>query len=1108
MKRKENILEQLQYEQLVQLSLVKYLVTQPKELCGLIKHIKKHKALFTACKKIMKINDKLVMLFTQHPTSDPWLQILFSQELTQEWQIEARQKYLALCDELAGVIGISAARIEKLHKSIAALTNLFDFRRACIELPETSIRDTMQSMKTDPEFQPVIGEIEQHLFVVMKFVPGKSINQVVGVTTPLIEAIYLRDITLVKSLAKSKADPCFQPQGAPQAALNLCLGSLQPEMIRYFSKLDAYKKKFKHMFFISVMDKKFMFVRLFVETGFYLDVTNATDYKVLQGSLVGLNAEMNALILPGCKISELDADQKVELIKLAAGNPDKSVLKLLLDQGIDINMLDAKGQYTALFHICIFVTETRDAIINMVENGANIEFISPASGSTPLVFASQYGREDSIRTLVELGANIHPRNNVGADALLQCVDNKLEDLAFELIQRGASIDRIYENGLTLCYLALQSGCVRVAKYLITNSKIDFNSRVAGFSYLHAATASKQVELLDLMLTKGIDLDQPNDAGLSPIRCAVELGANEIALRLIDAGAQVPQNTVAGLNFLSNVFRHCDLSVPRAILAKPDFDINTPDAYGYTAVTYCQILKGTDITIELFSGRQICQRSKRAYSPLVGAILDGADKLAVWLVEEAGMSVDHHCRSGHNPLYAAIYKGNLELVRFLLQHGAPILQVNGSAYTPLMQACSDGFDEIAELLIEAGAEVNQVSNGMISLDANYSAVYLSTLTQNSVIKNNQICALDLAARGQHHAVVDLLLHHGAILASSDPDVRAYIEERRMKSQIHNAYLQESQQVLAELFATSALAAGKPTPSELPPVESLPTKILRKLKAGLGDIPKNDLVLIAERLETSNDDVIAKEVERYRSKRDSLVQKIRVVERQLLASEDANTLHKRMPNTAKLHTATLSTLRGIHQKLCRLNSGVEDSNAPLLPSIPTSTQQPEAVLAPAICYPGGYKLQDFPGLHEVRRGDNICVIPCLDLLSNANNLTIKEAFERELVAPKLAREKESGLKGIEGYSCEVDINGETCLLPLGFELKISSSKARILFYCLEPIGPGPVIAIPAIFKAKGLHSAADKDKSRVYQAPPLADFLAIARKALLEEPVQEQLSLSIV
>lgn len=1110
MKSKANILNQSQYEQLVQLSLIKYFVTQPKELCGLIKLIKKHKALLATCKKIMAINRDLVMLFTQHASSGLWLEILLSNELKQDWQIEARQRYLFLCDKLADVVGIPAKKIEMLHKTRVDLKNLVDFRRACIERSDTDIRESMRSMKTDALYKFCMSELEQHLFPVIKFTPGKSIDQMIDVTTPLLEAIYLGDVKLVKSLVKSRANPCFQPHTTQLSGLHLCLSTLQPQLVRYFSKLDVYKQKFQYMFLDSIFEGKSIFVQFFVDTGFCLDAKKETDYIALRSSLSEHNAEFNAMLLPSCNIKELDADQKVELIKFAACNLDPSVLKQLLDQGIDINMLDAKGHYTALFHLCFFA-KVRDAIKNMVKNGANIEFISPRSGSTPLVFASEYGREDSVRTLVELGANIHHRNIVGADALLMCVEHQLEDLAFVLIEKGASIDRVYEKGLTLCYHALQKGCVRLAKYLIKNSKIDFNSQVNGFSYLHAAAVSKQVELIDLMLTKGIDINALNNDGLSPFFSACELGANENALRLIRAGAHVPQQTPRGLNFLSTVFRTCHLSVAQAILEKHSFDINLPDSYGLTAVACALTMVGDDAAINLFSGKQVRHLSQKAYSPLVIAILQGEDRFAQWLVETVKMSADHHCRSGFTPLYAAIYKGNFELVRWLLQQGVPILQINGSAYTPLMQACSDGFDEIVELLIEAGAEVNQVSEVINRTSDNSMSVQLTTLSKHSAVKNDQICALDLAARGNHHQVVELLLRHGAISTSKDSSVKAYIEHMRLISIRHNEYLQQAISTLAQLFESVEsvkLGCEAPSPAKIKPVETLSSRILKKLKAGLGNIPKNDLVLIAERLDTASDAVIAKEIEGYRSKRESLVQKIRLVEQALLSDEDADSLQKRMPNTAKLHIATLSTLRGIHQKLCRLNSGIEDSNAPLIADIPILLKTAEQALAPSISYPRGCKLQDFPLLHEVRRGSNIYVAPCLDLLTDGANLTAKAAFERELIAPKIARDNGAGLKGIEGYSCKVDINGESCVLPLGFELKITSSKSRILCYCLQPLGQGPTIVIPAVFKPKGLHSASDKDKTHVYQAPPLAEFLAVARKALVDKAEQEEFSLQVV
>lgn len=66
--------------------------------------------------------------------------------------------------------------------------------------------------------------------------------------------------------------------------------------------------------------------------------------------------------------------------------------------------------------------------------------------------------------------------------------------------------------------------------------------------------------------------------------------------------------------------------------------------------------------------------------------------------------------GSTPLILAAYYDQKDLVRLLLEQGAPVNEMDGSGNTALMGVCFKGYAEMARILIEAGADVN-ARNGM-------------------------------------------------------------------------------------------------------------------------------------------------------------------------------------------------------------------------------------------------------------------------------------------------------------------------------------------------------------------------------------------------------------
>jgi len=71
--------------------------------------------------------------------------------------------------------------------------------------------------------------------------------------------------------------------------------------------------------------------------------------------------------------------------------------------------------------------------------------------------------------------------------------------------------------------------------------------------------------------------------------------------------------------------------------------------------------------------------------------------------EASRDIDINTSLNHfnwKPLHVAAYRGNTNLVQYLVEQGADVTAINGSGYTPEMLAKSNNHDQIIELLTES------------------------------------------------------------------------------------------------------------------------------------------------------------------------------------------------------------------------------------------------------------------------------------------------------------------------------------------------------------------------------------------------------------------------
>lgn len=111
------------------------------------------------------------------------------------------------------------------------------------------------------------------------------------------------------------------------------------------------------------------------------------------------------------------------------------IIQLLLSYGADINAMDEHGQ-TSLYQAA--ADGNRELVEYLLDNGADIDL--SGDGMTPLIIASCYfdsNQLETVKLLVERGADIHAKDNEGQTALFYAEEYGIDDIASFLKEQGA-----------------------------------------------------------------------------------------------------------------------------------------------------------------------------------------------------------------------------------------------------------------------------------------------------------------------------------------------------------------------------------------------------------------------------------------------------------------------------------------------------------------------------------------------------------------------------------------------------------------------------------------------------------------------------------------------
>ncbi len=384
----------------------------------------------------------------------------------------------------------------------------------------------------------------------------------------------------------------------------------------------------------------------------------------------------------------VSADDSTAIADSAESQQRDVVLRLISNQ-VDVNEPQADGMTALHWSVEHDDLEVTQALLSA---GANPNAKNRYS-VTPLSLACTNGNTSIVAALLEKGAKVDAPLPGGETALMTASRTGIVECVRLLLEHGADPNARERKGQSAIMWAASEGHAEVVEELIKSGADANDTLPSGFSPLFFAVRAGKTSVVEQLLRHGVDVNQVLKApggskaprkGTSPLMVAVENGHFELALLLVDAGAD-PNDERSGYTVLHAL----------SWVRKPnrgDGEDGDPAPMTSGKVDSLQFAR------ELVArGARVNQRLERGAS--------GRGKLT---------------RQGATPLLMAAVTADLPLMKTLVELGADPSLPNEENATALLAAAGVGTLAPGE---EAGteAEVIECLNYLISLGLDINAV---------------------------------------------------------------------------------------------------------------------------------------------------------------------------------------------------------------------------------------------------------------------------------------------------------------------------------------------------------------------------------------------------
>ena len=398
----------------------------------------------------------------------------------------------------------------------------------------------------------------------------------------------------------------------------------------------------------------------------------------------------------------------------------KEVVNLINKKGRAIlNATDKKGFFPLYIATC---KGHVDVCRLLLENGADVN--QQTKASTPLICACLDGHEDLIKLFIACKANVDAKDlESQMTALGYAATNGHLVACRLLLQANASF--AVKDTATMLHCAAGESHFAVCELGLQWDQAKFKANINdankdGRTALHYAVSGRNIEIVQLLIKNGINLDVRDAFGVSALDLSLSLHESEIANNLLSAGAKTKTKNLEGNTALHISVIFGNANICKLILLKnqnhEDLEyVNEQNSMGMTPMHVCVLygLRGIG-KILLDSGASLDAVDEDGMTPMMAAVESGDEDICRMLME-AGASLADTNEDEETVLHICAIHGRLQIASLLIESLQPtdahhlVNSQDKDDTTPLHYAAANGDLDFCKLLLSHGADMNLEDN---------------------------------------------------------------------------------------------------------------------------------------------------------------------------------------------------------------------------------------------------------------------------------------------------------------------------------------------------------------------------------------------------------------